>query len=469
MVPRPCLPYRTPYNCLVFRNLLRLLLVFVVLLLALVLPRVFSGYAELKKASASTSYSETAQHYQNAAQRLPWRADLYELSGHAYYHARDYAKADAAYRTALEHDTLSPEGWVAWGDVHYLEGDPQRAAEIWEQALEQANPSKHLYSRLAEVYQSEGNFDKAAGALQKYVAAHPEDAAAHYRLGLLLTLSDPDRALEELLRAAQLDPLLDPAVQTLRTALNLAAVSTSGTERHMIAGRGLALVNEWELARPAFAEAVRLEEENAEAWAWLGEANQHTGAEGFELLEKAFELDPASPTVRGLRGLYFQRTNNVREALREFQTAAVLEPANPAWRVSIGESHAKLGDLVQALDAYQTATTLAPDDPAYWRMLAIFCAQNNANVRDVGVPAAQKAVVLAEDAASLDVLGWLLTLDARFEESARMLKRALELDPQNASAHLHLGMLYMQINDRKAAYDHLLQARDLGNQESTLR
>ncbi len=111
-------------------------------------------------------------------------------------------------------------------------------------------------------------------------------------------------------------------------------------------------------------------------------------------LDRAFELNPDSSTVRGLRGLYYQRTSNFREALTEFQTAAALEPENGMWHVSMGETHAKLGDLIRALEAYQKATTLAPEDPGYWRLLAIFCAQNNVNVRDVGVPAAQKAVVL---------------------------------------------------------------------------
>jgi Flp pilus assembly protein TadD len=173
--------------------------------------------------------------------------------------------------------------------------------------------------------------------------------------------------------------------------------------------------------------------------------------------------------VRGLRGLYYQRAGNFREALIEFQTAAALEPENAMWYVSLGEVHARLGDLIRALDAYQKATALAPEDPGYWHLLATFCAQNNVNIEDVGVPAAQKAVVFAgEDAVSLDVLGWLLTLDARYEEAGRMLTRAVELDPQNGSAHLHLGTLYLQTDDRASAYDHFVRARDLGNMEAEM-
>ena len=86
------------------------------------------------------------------------------------------------------------------------------------------------------------------------------------------------------------------------------------------------------------------------------------------------------------------------------------------------------------------------------------------NIKDVGVPAAQKVVVLSEDdATALDLLGWLLLLDARYDDAEKILARALELDPHNAFAHLHLALVYLQIENRSLAYDHLIQARDLGN------
>jgi len=451
------------------RNTLRVFSVLALTSLAIFAPLLLSGYSELKKASTSSSHAEAAQHYQHAAQRLPWRADLYERSGHSYYYAKDYGQADAAYQRAFERHALSAEGWVAWGDVNYLNNNSQRAAEIWEQALDQENPSPHLYSRLAEIYQSNGDISKAAEYLGKYVSVPSDDAAAHYRLGLLLTLSDPDRASSELVNASQLDSQFGPAVETLTAALNLASLNDSASARLVIIGRGLGLVNEWQLARAAFESAVKADKKNAEAWAWLGEANQQTGLpeSGSVELDRALTLNPNSAIVRGLRGLYFQRSGNFRQALEEFQSASALEPENPTWLVSIGEAHAKLGDLIRALEAYRTATTLAPKDARYWRLLAIFCAQNNVNVKDVGVPAAQQAILLAEaDTTSLDLLGWLLTLDARYEEAERMLTRALELDPQNASVHLHLGMLYLQTDDRASAYDHLVQARAAGNSEA---
>jgi tetratricopeptide (TPR) repeat protein len=450
------------------RELSRNVLIFLGILLAVFAPFVASGYVEMGKASAAPSHLESAEHYLAAARRIPWRPDLYELAGHYFYHAGEYARAQAAYEKAFDRNALSPEGWVAWGDVVYLGGERARAAELWRQGLVQPNPSGKLYSRLAEMYRQGGEYAKAAENLQLYVEKYPQDAPARYRLGLLLTLSDPNRAISELLSASQLDPEFDPAAQTLRTALNLSALAGTPSERKVVVGRGLGLVEEWELARAAFEEAVKLDEENAEAWAWLGEADQHTaGDEALTHLDRARDLAPNSPVVRGLRGLYFQRTGNHRQALAEFQAAAKLEPGNPAWYVSIGEEFSNLGDLILALEAYQVATTVAPDDASYWRLLADFCARNGIRVRDVGLPAAQTAVKLAsDDPLALDTLGWVLVLDGRYYEAERFLAQALEADPGLASAHFHLALLYLETNDSDSMRRHLVEARDLGSKEA---
>ncbi|NWG08235.1 MAG: tetratricopeptide repeat protein [Chloroflexi bacterium] len=450
------------------RNGLRAALVILFLALAAFVPIIVSGYSELKQADSAGSYSEIASHYLSAAKRIPWRPDLYELAGTAYYHAQDYPNAEAAYQKAFLRGSLSPEGWVAWGDVVYLGNDPERALDIWQDGLAVPNPSIQVYSRLAKVTQERGEYSAAAEYLEKYVSSQPNDASAHYRLGLLLSLSDPAEAIPELLAASRLDPQFDPAVQTLRTALNLASINDSPAEQLVITGRGLGLVNEWGLARAAFEKAVEADEEDAEAWAWLGEADQQTaGDEALSLLDRALSLNPDSPTVRGLRGLYFQRVGNDRDALTEFQAAARLDSENPAWFASLGDSYAKTGDLIRALEAYQYAVTLVPDNAEYWLLLATFCAENNVNIPDAGIPAAQKAVLLSnEDPAALDVLGWALLLNGRYPEAKQILLRALEAAPRHASALFHLGVVYLQTGDRAAAFDHLVRARDLGSVEA---
>ncbi len=449
------------------RGVLRIISTLLLILLLLTMLVILRGYSELRQAEAAESYDEIAEHYLRAAQSHPWRADLYELAGHAYFNAGEYALADEMYQIALTRNSLSPEGWAAWGDVNYLDKEQNRAVEIWNQALEQEKFSPKVYSRLAQVAREQDDYAGAVEHLQAYVESQPDDASAHYQLGLLLTLTEPDRAASELITASQLDVQFDPAVQALRTALSLASLADTSSQKFVIIGAGLGSVEEWELARAAFESAVGADDSNAEAWAWLGEANQRTGKEGIEELNRALELNPNSSVVRGLRGSHFQRIGNHRDALTEFQFAASLEPKNPARFVSLGDAYALTGDLARALGSFQYAVTLAPDDPVYLRALAEFCGRQGIYVNDIGIPAAQRAVVLAPvDSRSEDLLGWLWYLGGDYPAAERHLLRALDLDSQNASTYLHLGMVYLQTGDRPRAFENFIHARDLGNAQA---
>ena len=53
------------------RNPVRVALVLILILLAVIVPVVSSGYSELTQASSANTYHEAAQHYQSAAQRIP--------------------------------------------------------------------------------------------------------------------------------------------------------------------------------------------------------------------------------------------------------------------------------------------------------------------------------------------------------------------------------------------------------------
>ena len=446
---------------------LRITLVLLLILLAVAIPILVDGNSEIRKAAEAQSYPEMAEHYVRAAQRLPWRTDLYELAGHAYFHDRDFARADAMYRAAREKNALTPAGWAAWGDANFLNDNTERAIEIWKQGLEQTEFLPGLYQRLAYAMEEQGKFSLAADYFQAHLERDPDDAAAHYRLGLLLTLTDSPSAWTELLAASQLDPQFDPPAQTLRSALSLASLSEAPSEQFVILGAGLGLVNEWQLARAAFESAVQADESNAEAWAWLGEASQHTGSEGSEALDRAFQLNPNSAVVRGLRGLYFERVGNYSQALTEHQAAASLDADTPERYFALGNAYALNGDLIRALETYQYAASLAPEDANAWRALAEFCGRLGIHLNDIGIPAAQRAVALdPKNSASEDTLGWLWYLNDDFETAERHLLTALELDAQNASAHLHLAMVYLQTNDRARALDEFTLARDLGNDEA---
>jgi protein O-GlcNAc transferase len=227
-------------------------------------------------------------------------------------------------------------------------------------------------------------------------------------------------------------------------------------------GRGLGLVGEWWLAEQAFQDATNADPRSPEAWAWLGESRQQTGKDGKQELDRALSLDANNTLVRGLRGLYWKRQGKYLAELTEYKRAAQLEPNNPEWQAALGDAYTSSGDMVSALAAYQKATSLAPSNSTYWRLLALFCADNGVQVTDIGLHAGRKAVALApEDPQALDALGWAFAQAGLLYNAEETLIKATKIAPESALAHVHLAETYLRKGDQSAALHELTAAQKL--------
>jgi tetratricopeptide (TPR) repeat protein len=439
----------------------------IITLLALFFVFIFiTGYSALHDAETalqSQDYQAAVKAYARAARILFWRDDLWEKAAFAASKQQDFSTAIYYFERA----ELSQQGRLALSYSYYQVGDLESARKSFETgaALYQ---TPEFYEGLAFVYRSQKKWDEERGALENQIQLDAENARAHYRLGVLLTVLDAQFALPELMRAASLDPQFDPAAQTLRAALNLSAAQPGASQQMVTLGRALGLVEEWELAIIVFEKSLKLDSKNSEAWAWLGEAKQHgsalsalKGGNGRAELDRALELSRTSPIVRALRGVYWNRQKKYPQALAEYLLAAEYDPQNPAWQASIGDVYFKLGDLVSALAAYQRATELAPDESEYWRLLAVFCAENGVDVESVGLPAAQKAAQIApDDPLALDALGWSYFSSSRYANAEKTLLDVTVRFPQYYPAHIHLALTYLAQRNNAAAFKELTYVRD---------
>ncbi|MBI5946324.1 MAG: tetratricopeptide repeat protein [Chloroflexi bacterium] len=425
------------------------------LLAAVISPVVLVGYSYARKGEAEfaqQNYQAAADSLEQAARLLAWRDDLWDKVGIAASYSGNYPDAIIFLNRA---PVLSEQGWQAKGSAYLSTGDISSALKTYQQGL-QFYDSASLYAGLAFIYRQQKEWAAESEALKNLTRLNPADVYAHYRLGLILTILEPEHALPELMLASSLNSETDPAVQTLRAALNVSAEQADLSQQMLTIGRALGLVQEWELSIAAFENAISLNTENAEAWAWLGEAKQQLGQDGRAELDHAVSLDQSSVVVNALRGLYWNRQGNYPQMLAEYLQAAESEPTNPAWQASVGDAYAKGGDIVSALTAYQRAAELAPKDATYWRLLAVFCADNGAHVEDIGLPAALKAVELApDDPFALDALGWAYLSSGRYTNAMQILSDVVTRFPNHLSAHIHLAMTYLAQGNRAAALGEL--------------
>ncbi|HNE05269.1 MAG TPA: tetratricopeptide repeat protein [Anaerolineales bacterium] len=430
------------------------------LVIAIIIPFLVAGYTSLNRAENAYSteqYRLAAEEYAHTARILFWRKDLYGRAGISAAQGEDFEGAIAYFKQAKN---LTEMGWVLFCQSYAQLQDYPNTISTCKAGL-QKYQSAPLYKILAFVYRDQKDWVAELDALKHQTQLDPNDAYAAYRLGVLMALYAPEDSIPELTRASSLNPEVDSAVQTLRAALAVSSQQSDPSMQKVIVGQAFGLVQDWELAKTAFEQAVQQNENNAEAWAWLGEAKQQTGQDGSAELDQALLLDHNSVNVRALRGLYWSRKGKYSQMLAEYSLAARIEPENPRWQASLGEAYSKIGDLVAAMAAYQRAVELDPTQADYWRLLAIFCAENNVHAEDVGIPAAQQAYTLSpNDPASLDALGYAYLSTGRYASAELAFSQAIEISAQYYPAHIHLAMNYLAQGNRAAAFNVLTYVRD---------
>ncbi len=302
-----------------------------------------------------------------------------------------------------------------------------------------------------------GDYAGAAARLQTLVAAQPADAAARYRLGLLLAALDPPAAVTHLLLAAQLDPAQEASAGGLAREIRSAALLKDEAYTRLQAGRALASLDEWALAAYAVRQAAQIRPDYAEAWAFWGEAGQHTAppapaAESLARLEHAVALDAGLLSAHTFLALYWQRQGQPGRALQALTAAMDDHAGSPALQVEIGATLAMQGRLEEAAAAYDAAVELAPQEARYSIQAALFAVRYEYDLRGFGLPHARRAVILApHDPEALDALGQALLLLADLTSAGRFFHRALDEDGAYAPARLHLGLVHILQGEREEA------------------
>lgn len=440
-------------------------LILIFLLSIIFLPRLIAGGLYLKQAeqyNVQGLFAQASLSYEDSANRLWWMNGLYERSAFSAKKAGDNKAAIRLFIKADGLDGLTPIGKITLGDLISDTGDYLLAIQYWDAIGKGIPESEEALVRMAKAYRQMGALEEAINHWQDAVRLNPENDEAHFNLGLLLMTTEPQKALPELMQAARLNQELDAKVQVLRAALTPALMNNNIPYQLVVSGQSLASIGEWDLAQDAFMKAVGLANDYAEAWAWLGEAYQHTGKDGLPALQKALKMDENSAFILALNGLYYRRQNQIDLAWSAYSKAARLEPANPAWQLAMGDLSAQKGDLLQAREYYNKAVELAPQNPEVWRGLAVFYIQYDIEVSTLGMDAAIQLLKLApKDWQSFNIMGQVMMAVGELDSAKLYLMDALKISPDQAEIYLHLGYLLLMQNNRDEAYSSLTNSFQL--------
>jgi tetratricopeptide (TPR) repeat protein len=434
-----------------------LILVGIILIILLLSPtpinRVATDRILAAKMAASSGRMEAAlSHLEKVLEIFPDN-DRFRVS------AAEIAFTAGEYNRALHHLSLLDRDLQAESDLICIQAEallalrnPSQAIEFWKLADHQCpNFAQELLPLVKEYIEAE-NLEEAENILTILNEYQPLDPSVHFLLGNLTATYAPEEALADLRLADDLSQNENiPAQQLYRTIDDARALENPAYTLACV-GRYFAGERNWVLAAQAFTNAIVLQPDYAEAYAYLGLSKDQMGKNGIVELLKAVELAPDLALPHFTLGMHWLAKADSGMALNEFERAVEIDPENPAIIAQIGAAYEATGDLPDAFQAYRAAAEINPQDPKFWLLLAQISLKHEYEVSELALPAARNALVLNPlDASSLDALGYGYYLLGDMNFAEKYLHRAVELDPSLAAAQYHLGLLKYQQDESEAA------------------
>lgn len=346
--------------------------------------------AQRGDAAAAESYLvQAADGSESAAPRLAL-ARLYAVQG-------DVERAGAQADLAAELSPSQPELTSTRGMIALAAGDVEEAVELLRAARAEAPNQPRVALLLAQAQAADGDLEGARDTLVAAVDEMPTVIELRVGLG------------EAQIRLGN----MDDAIRIARELQEEAAQQ----------GAGFALEGQVRTAERRYTEAARL-------------------------FESAYQRDRTWPLL-----LYLVSASRLSDEPGD-EVALVRDwlndsPGDVAARLFLAELLRNEGSTADALEEYTRVIELDDGNIIALNNAAWFSHELS---RPRALEYAQRAVDLApENAAVLDTLGWILTLEEQAGNGIAHLERATQLAPQAVEIRYHLGVAQAQLGRTEAA------------------
>ncbi|HLD94814.1 MAG TPA: tetratricopeptide repeat protein [Anaerolineales bacterium] len=292
-----------------------------------------------------------------------------------------------------------------------------------------------------------------------------------YQQGVQLMATDPLAALSLLEEVAFSSHPLAESARTLTQAIRSARLADDRAYLFTASGQALAAFGEWKLAQNALLKAVQLDPEYAEAWAYLGEAQQQNGEDGYPSLRRSLDLNPESLSALLFTALYWQRQQDYLRAGLLYHRAASHEPDNASIQLQWGQNALLAGDVNEAREHFDAAAQLSPDDLGTWTYVARFSIGSELFVEELGLSAALRVLrEQPENAEAMVLVGRAYSSLGNKIAGRVYLEQAVKLYPEFGPAHYYFGLFLLANEETDQALAHLNKVIELspGSQEAKL-
>jgi tetratricopeptide (TPR) repeat protein len=410
--------------------------------------------------------------------------DLYGVLGDAYSHAHDFAKAEGAYRKAVEGDPSDASHRHGLAQALMAQEKYSDALAQFKRLTQMEPNSADNYLRMAELQRRLGQYDEAQTSLTHAQKLAPGSLEVLYHQALLY---------EDENRFDEASKLLADAIASLRGQKTEKQNTNALTILYEQLGRAYSKGHNYPAAIDTFEDMSKLSPEAASrARLLLIDAYRadHQFDRAIDEAKQGLAQNSKDPdlTVR-LAMLYGEKSETAMatELLRGLLKGN--DSDRPIYLVlaEVQESGKKFAEAEQSAEKAEQLAQESVDKQSAWLVLgAIYARQkkyeqaeaqyrrvldvnpgNAEGLNDYGYMLADRGVRVAEatsmiqralkvdpnNGAFLDSLGWAYFKQDRLAEAEEYLRKAVERQENDPTILGHLGDVYLKLGDNQRAIE----------------
>ncbi len=273
----------------------------------------------------------------------------------AFYFLKRFSSSETIIDEVLEKDPVNFRALLIKAKIRYLQNDPGRALEYFEQIVSLHGDSFEILRLLGNIYYEMGKSDKALATYEKALSRYPNSARMQHRFGLLLAKSGRfEDARAAFHKAISIDPrFTESAGELARIFIENGRVGEAESVLETAVRNGFRT------------EAILL---------ILGTLYMEIGKldDGIQLLESQRHEAKLSPDTKVLLGRLYFEAKEFEEAAGIFQSLLADDKNNPEIARLLADIYLLIGNPDQALRYFRMAIDSDPDD--YRRYLGLFFA-----------------------------------------------------------------------------------------------
>jgi tetratricopeptide (TPR) repeat protein len=440
-------------------------------------PQLWEAHLELGRAMQESGHTtEALAEFRQVLSVQPNHPVALLEAGRLLANAGDASEAQELFDRLTRLYPTNAEGHISYLQLLIRMGEIQRAVAEGQRAVQAdaARPDTHFY--LAEAYEVQGDWPRAAEQYKATVERDPTHFEALIRLAR--SLFNDDRYLDSMQASQSAINLRDTdpqpyrwkaeaqlalgdsngALASLRTALEL---SPNYADALALASRAYTMQGNLPVAVDYAGRATQGEHDNPAGALSLGETYLIAGRyqEALQAFGAALQTSPTSARALIGQGRTHNAMNDQQAALKLYADALEVGGAAGEAHLYAGHAYSERGQWNEALREYRSAVQVRPQ----WPVALYYLGKTYTQRRDL--QNAQAAFARATQFSPNFVEAWFgLGITHREskhgKEAIDALSHAVQLNSGYADAWLYLGLTHEEMGDRAAAMHSFAQARD---------